>query len=209
MMYPKIENLYKRESSGPRKGKLILGDYRSDLVKYLAESDWIATEKVDGMNIRVMFSPKEGIHFAGRTDNAQLTCDLVERLQELFKGKESFWEHNPDIILFGEGYGHSIQKGYHYKDTKDFVLFDIWSGKLWYAPEVVEQVAKTTLGCASVPFVIRGPLAKMEGFVTRGLRSYWGDFLAEGVVAQPRIPVYDRFGNRVIVKIKTKDFKVD
>jgi hypothetical protein len=40
-----------------------------------------------------------------------------------------------------------------------------------------------------------------------GLKSQWGDFEAEGIVARPKVDLFDRGGNRIICKIKGKDFK--
>jgi hypothetical protein len=42
--------------------------------------------------------------------------------------------------------------------------------------------------------------------VRAGQKSRWGDFLAEGVVATPRVPLNTRNGARIIAKIKHRDF---
>ena len=42
--------------------------------------------------------------------------------------------------------------------------------------------------------------------VRKGFKSFWGDFRAEGLVVRPGADLLDRHGNRVITKIKHKDF---
>ena len=37
--------------------------------------------------------------------------------------------------------------------------------------------------------------------------TFWGDFQAEGYVARPSIELHTRGGDRIITKIKCKDFR--
>jgi len=39
-----------------------------------------------------------------------------------------------------------------------------------------------------------------------GFNSMWGNFIAEGIVARPKIEIVARNGKRLITKIKHKDF---
>jgi len=39
-----------------------------------------------------------------------------------------------------------------------------------------------------------------------GLVSKWGDFEAEGIVARPAVELKTRAGERIITKLKTRDF---
>jgi hypothetical protein len=39
-----------------------------------------------------------------------------------------------------------------------------------------------------------------------GFKSQWGDFIAEGIVARPVVELKSRNGDRIITKIKYKDF---
>ena len=43
--------------------------------------------------------------------------------------------------------------------------------------------------------------------VKKGYNSAFGEFLAEGLIAEPLVPMFNRKGERVITKIKTRDFK--
>ena len=49
-------------------------------------------------------------------------------------------------------------------------------------------------------------LADMVEMAQVGMRSRWGDFLSEGIVARPATEIRARNGRRIITKVKTKDF---
>jgi hypothetical protein len=42
--------------------------------------------------------------------------------------------------------------------------------------------------------------------VSGGIKSTWGEFQAEGIVARPATELISRGGHRVITKIKCRDF---
>ena len=63
------------------------------------------------------------------------------------------------------------------------------------------------LGLDFVPIVHTGSIQSAVDIVKSGLHSIIGNCEAEGLVGVPVIPIYDKLGNRIIVKIKAKDFK--
>jgi len=77
LIYHKIETLYERDE---RTHKLARPFTLKNPV-YGIIKEWEFTEKIDGTNIRIMWSPSEDITFGGRTDNAQLPADLVNILK--------------------------------------------------------------------------------------------------------------------------------
>lgn len=134
-------------------------------------------------------------------------------------------------ILFGEGYGPKIQNGGNYRDDQSFVLFDVKVGDWWLKRPTVNYVA-TSLGIDSVPVIGRGTLHDAIDIVStgltwdrngkmtnwgghdennkrrfNGLKSQWGNFEAEGIVARPVAELFDRAGNRIITKVKAVDFR--
>ena len=138
-----------------------------------------------------------------------------------------------DVILFGEGYGPKIQNGGNYRDDVSFVLFDVKIGEFWLDRANVDDVAEK-LGIDSVPVIGHGTLydairivagrerkpvwqdPRNQGYepdyyedVPTGafLKSQWGDFEAEGIVARTSVPLFDRKGQRIITKIKAVDFR--
>lgn len=196
-MYHKINALYNRNE----RGKLLIGEWCKPEFEYLKDAQWEFTEKVDGTNIRVMFDGQ--LRFGGRTESAQIPAHLVNRLNDIFD--PSMGDLFPDpVTLYGEGFGAKIQKGGGQYGDVDFVLFDVKIGDWFLRREDVEDVA-SKLGIQCVPILGHGSLAVGERLV-QNLKSKWGDFWAEGVVARPRVQLYNRMGERVIAKIKRRDY---
>lgn len=206
--YHKINTMFKRNMAGDK--KIIINDWSDPAVEYLKNNKWTFTEKVDGTNIRISWDGKDVI-FGGKTDGAQIPAGVIDALNKQFYStpakvrlREVFPEG--DVIFYGEGYGAKIQSGGNYGTTQDFVLFDIKIGDLWLERHNVEDIAlKLHLGY--VPVIGEGTLAQAIKLVQNNLQSRWGNFEAEGIVARPTIELLDRRGNRIITKIKARDFK--
>ncbi len=205
--YHKIETVYKRDPETNFK-TLIANEYALPEFGYLANNDWYFTEKVDGTNIRIS-SDGDRLIVKGRTDNAQIPTYLLDTLSKLFCPKElSAFFGEDDYCLYGEGYGAKIQKGggnYNPNGT-NFVLFDVKIEKWWLKREDVVDIA-SKLSLNVVPIIGAGTLNDMVSAVKNGITSRWGMFAAEGIVARPRTELMTRGGQRIITKIKTKDFK--
>lgn len=231
--YPKIQTLFKRHLDGPKKGKMIRGEWTTPELEYLADNEWSFTEKVDGTNIRVLLSRVGDdlvCYFGGRSNNAVLPAPLKDYLDETFPSSPdgnhiSLWMKDNDlseVVLFGEGYGPKIQGGGKYRDNHSFVLFDVKIGDFWLQRKDVNDVADR-LGIECVPVLGYGTLQDAIDIVSTGitfnsgggvvkwgnggLKSQWGDFEAEGIVARPMVPLFNRMGERIITKIKSVDFK--
>ena len=205
--YHKIPTVFKRNPDTKFR-TLLEGEYATPELKYLRFNDWLFTEKVDGTNIRVMWQPETGFTFGGKTDNAQIPGRLTNRLNEMFSDKTGAFMSAFDgpVCLYGEGYGAKIQKGGgNYSGTQEFVLFDVKVGYWWLEWENVVDVA-SKLGLRVVPVYAAGPLPKMIDVVRAGIKSAWGDFPAEGLVARPVVSLMARNGSRIVTKLKTKDF---
>lgn len=209
--YHKIETVFQRDMEGTK--KLIEGEYRDETVTFLSNCVWLWTEKVDGTNVRVHWDG-HAVEFGGRTDKANLPAPLVEKLNEYFGGEtnaqmfEQMFGEN-DVILFGEGYGAKIQSGGDYTDGKsvDFILFDVMVGGMYLKRESVEDIA-LTMGVDVVPVVHEGNISSAVDFVKSHPMSWLGNHKheMEGVVGRPEVELKDRRGNRMIVKIKYRDF---
>jgi hypothetical protein len=208
--YHKIETLFERDKQtftvDPTKLKsLVLGTI----------TKWDVTEKIDGTNVRVMLSGGgEGkVSFGGRTNNAQMPGDLIAHLIDKFsegKMREVLWiDQTPpsSVVLYGEGYGAGIQKiGGLYRPDKSFILFDVLvAGKYWLDQEDVASIA-ARLDVPVVPYLGRMTLDEIVDFVKYPFPSKIGTAPAEGIVARPIEPLFDKRGNRIIIKLKTKDF---
>ena len=89
-----------------------------------------------------------------------------------------------------------------------FILFDIRVGKWWLTIEDINDIGKK-LGIDVVPVVGRGSLLDAVDRIKSGITSTFGDFLAEGIVLCPSVPLFNRAGNRIITKLKHCDFGIN
>ena len=141
MEYHKINSIYKRDE----KTKEFTNEFSLPEFEYLKDNLWEFTEKIDGTNIRIIWEDGE-LRFGGKTDNAQMPMKLLEKLQIIFtkeKMQSVFPEPEGKIILYGEGFGASIQSGGKYiRDGVDFILFDVLIDRWWLNRESVEDIAK-------------------------------------------------------------------
>lgn len=207
--YQKIETVFERDTEGTK--KLIEGKFRNQIVEYLKNCEWIFTEKIDGTNIRVLWNG-HNFEFAGRTDKASIPPFLLKKLQDIFCNNEmeQMFEqlfNEKEVIICGEGYGNRIQKvgKYYIEYGVDFIVFDIIINDYYLSRGDVEVICKQ-LGLDIVPVVYKGNIANAVKLVKNNLPSKIGSCQAEGLVGVPIIPVYDKFGKRIIIKIKGNDF---
>ena len=206
--YHKIETVFNRSTDGDK--RLIWGDYRNETVEYLADNIWQFTEKIDGTNIRIHWDG-HNVEIGGRTDRAQIPKHLMDYLSATFLTPEveELFEQTygeKDVMLFGEGYGTKIQNGGDYRSDVSFILFDVLIGDNWQSREWVEATAKM-FGIDVVPIVLEGTIGDGIDYVMQHNNSTIGKAVMEGVVGRPKVEMKDRLGNRIIVKIKWKDFK--
>lgn len=212
MKYHKIQSLYKRHDDGSFNRE----EFSRLEFEYLYDNVWEGTEKIDGTNIRVYYSPYyRTIDFRGRTDKAQLPEHLktylfntliVGKMEETFPDGEETPE-DKTIILYGEGFGHKIQKGGKYLGNEvGFALFDVFVSGWWLRRDDVEGIAHN-LGVFHCPVRFRGSLDEAGKMVAEGFTSVFGTADAEGLVLRPAVELFDRAGQRIITKLKTKDFR--
>ena len=212
--YHKILSLFKRDMEGDK--KFIIGEWVTPELEYLKDNDWVWTEKVDGTNIRVMWNGKDVV-YGGRSDNASLPVPLIYKLNEMFnvlpqrqKFIADFGEEEVGVVFYGEGYGARIQKGggNYIADGVSFVLFDfdVAVNGVYLERENVEDIADK-FGIKVVPIIRYGTLEEAIEMTKKGFNSQWGDFIAEGIVARPRVEMRTRRGERIITKVKYKDFQ--
>lgn len=212
--YHKIQTIFKRDE----RGLIQPGEWSCPEFEYLSTSPWLWTEKVDGTNIRLHYTPGEfggTVQVGGRTDQAQLPAKLVANLDEAGltlagQFKEIFGEDSATI--YGEGYGAGIQKGGVYRPDQSLVIFDVKVGDWWLRREDVIDVA-SKLGLEVVAPVGRMTiygaieLIKQEVATPGSLRSRWEGALMEGLVGKPTVDLFNRRGDRIVAKIKVKDFR--
>jgi len=204
--YHKIQSIFKRDD---KTHKFLDGIWALPEFEYLKNNQWEFTEKIDGTNIRVGWDG-ENITYGGRTDNAQIPTFLLTRLQELFtpeKLRIAIGAEPIDTMLCGEGFGAKIQKGggNYIPNGVDFILFDVLISGWWLRRNDVRGIAES-LGIRLVPIVGYGSIGEAIEIVRSGYNSSFGDFNAEGLVLRPTTELFTRHGQRIITKLKTKDF---
>lgn len=214
MEYPKIQTVWLRDPKTFHR-TLLEGEWALPEFKFLRACEWEWTEKVDGTNIRIAFDGMaNSVQFAGRTDRAQIPGRLYARLRELFPPEKMSATFGAErVTLYGEGYGAGIQKpigACYLADAQDFILFDVRIGEWWLERENVAGIAGA-LGIRVVPVVGYGTLDQAIDRVRRGYPSTLaeGRCTSEGLIVRPTAELRTRAGDRIISKIKHKDFAPD
>lgn len=213
--YHKIQSLYQRNDRGD-----FMPYYSCPEFEYLRDLQWDWSEKIDGTNIRIELSKEydDDIEvgeplvrrIGGRKENSQIPAKLIARLDEIFPLK-SLLRSFPDseVTLYGEGIGPGIQKGGgNLRAYPDFVLFDVKVGDWWLRRENVAEIAKT-FAVQMAPHIGMGTLDEAEERVKHGFESKCAQkpgTMAEGLVLRPMVDLFARNGDRVITKIKTRDY---
>lgn len=209
IQYHKIQTVFLRSPESNYK-TLMEGQWALPEFEILKDIPWTWTEKIDGTNIRVCWNGAT-VQFNGKTDDAMMPPFLLKVLQQKFTPalmKAAFADAT-EVCLYGEGYGAKIQKGGNYlADRTDFILFDCKVGPWWLTRESLEDIA-AKLDIGIVPMVGNGTLTEAIEFVRKGFKSTIAqnkDYDAEGLIMKPAVELFNRQGNRIVAKIKHRDF---
>lgn len=223
--YPKIDTLYDRDGKYVIVGKLRRPEF--GIIKR-----WSLTEKIHGMNTRVTLFDNGDVIYGGKTDDAIIPQELLDYLKKTFtpeKMKEVFWLSDKpkpkSATIYGEGYGPKIVAGSgKYRKDISFRLFDSLiigdSGNWWLERNNLEDIARK-LGINCVPilgtidFLPESPEDIKRIFLddmnkNRLVAIEEGgmvDMIPEGIVAITEVPLFNKKGDRVVWKLKMKDFK--
>ena len=115
------------------------------------------------------------------------------------------------IYIYGEFFGKKIQAGGNYdKDKNRFSIFDICVQGWWVPIDMLNDYAEK-LGLDVAPYIGQMTIEEAEKMVMKGFKTRVPDvsnpdYLEEGIVARPVVPIKDPRGRRIIVKIKTCDY---
>lgn len=215
--YQKINTIYKRDLET---NQLIYGDWSLPEFEYLKGCKFRAEEKIDGTNIQIRFNGVR-VEFGGRTEKANIPPHLLRKLEELFtvdKMRKAFPPENENdhdspytnLTLYGEGYGVKIQKGgeRYIKDDVSFILFDAKIDRWWLRRPDVEKIV-SDLEIKAVPVIGYMTFEEAAKYVSNGYKSLIAEdptYDAEGLVLKTDVGLLDRSGQRIIAKIKARDF---
>lgn len=116
------------------------------------------------------------------------------------------------VYIYGEFFGKKIQAGGNYdKEKNRFNVFDICV-QGWYIPIDMLKEYCYVLGLDIVPYIGQMNIEEAEDMVQKGFKTLVPnaanpDYLEEGIVARPIVPIKDPRGKRIIVKIKHCDYR--
>jgi hypothetical protein len=201
--YASIKNVFKRDHDT---GKILPGEFSLPEFEYLQLCKWTFTEKMEGMNTRVILD--DGVDFRGRSDAARMPGRLMKHLRDTFdieSVRDESITYGEGLCLYGEGVGAGIPQSVKYGSSQFFVLFDVMTDYGWASRRDVVDIAKY-LHIPVVPVVFEGTLKQAITLVNFGVKSVHGDFFAEGLVGRPELELRDQYGGRITCKIKHRDF---
>lgn len=203
MQYHKIPSVFKRDPRTEYK-TFLFGKYTRKEFRQLKDSPWVGTEKIDGTNVRLYKSGR----IAGRTHKATFNIVVLEKLEQ-YSAILQQSDLPEDTVLYGEGYGCDIRSGDHYiADGNDFVLFDVMIAGTFQLRNSVEEIAEK-LGIKVAPILATHSLVTWVELISKG--EYMDSLLHpgvknEGVILKPQDESYNGKQQRIITKLKFKDF---
>lgn len=218
MQYPKINNLYKRVTDGPDKGRIMIGKYSE--LEFEAIDKWIYTEKIDGTNTRIYYNSEDSsVIILGKGDKSIFPPGLKEYLGKLFTVEKlsSVFPDGGKIIFYGESFGKGIQEPCGSKYNPNgyyFMLFDILmiddvddQYEWWLEFDNVQDIGDK-LCIDTVPLIGVGDKEEIFDYVRNEYKSRISDQTIEGVVATSYPMMYYRKSKTPIrFKLKVKDVK--
>jgi hypothetical protein len=210
-MYHKIANLHRRS---PETHKLT-DEYTNPVCRSVRS--WWAYEKCDGMNIRIILSNPAQVdrkipEIRGRTDNATMSQHWLEYLLEMFPAEkiaslpEEIWEGSNELVVYGELMGPKINGNPHGFPGLEFRMFDVAGKRMLRKPEAL-QVATHLNARFPALLAWNAPLDEIEEHFREYKTGFPHNSYFEGVVITPPEDLFDRYGNRMIFKLKTRDLR--
>lgn len=214
--YPKIETVYKRDMEGTK--KLIKGEFQNDTIKMLSEFPiWDCYEKLDGSNFQIFWDGYK-ITLIGRQEESDTPKHIQTYFDEKFSNNETeeLLEqtfHNKPMVFYFEAIGKKIQTyGARYGDVR-FVLLDVYNvnNNSWWSYDGIKELARA-LNVEYKPLLLEN--VTLDGAIefvkdTRFSEIAKSPLPMEGLVCIPHQELKDSNGDRIIVKIKGKDFCPD
>lgn len=190
--------------------------FRDPLVAMLSHQIWTTRRKLDGANLRVQWNGEQ-VLWNGKTNNFVCNNNLRKYMQETFPEEifEERFGRSPIVTIFGEHMGPKVQGNELGLDKDEIIIFDVNINGFWQEKDNVREIAKY-FNCRTCYDFMEYDNGKnsiidmnKETFtlnelilaVASGLLQKW-----EGVVATPTVECRNQRGERVIVKVKTKDY---
>lgn len=229
--YPKILAPFKRETN---KSKYVNESlWSKPEFKMLKEVEWVWTAKADGTSIKLYWNGDK-VQFFGHTDKSQLSKLTLDYLNKTFgtPEAESVFESlygSNEVNVYGEFCSKEMNEDYGHPNGM-FYVFDVQnatSGKWWDRNSVVEFA--DSFDIQAVPIMLKGTIDEAVRFVRLANRTWNKDFKTsyfistneksylvdcpffesaklEGLVGRLPYELLDANGERIITKVKCKDY---
>lgn len=182
--------------------------YRSKAQEILLFKELYALEKVHGTSANISWKEGKVSYFPGG--------ESLSKFKSLFN-EERLVKHftelgHEEVVVYGEAYGGSCQKmSYMYGPELRFIVFDVFINNIWLDVPNMDEVA-TRLEQEVVPWrKIVCDLAAIDNERDRPSevavrRGFTEEHVREGVVLRPLAEMFNRYGERMIVKHKHEKF---
>ncbi len=216
--YHKINGVFERYTGleqipeGFKKGDFKKGIFAKAEYEYLYDTPWEWTEKVNGMNCRIVCESSKwaySISIKGKTSNSMIPSKLLDWFEEWRSQNREIIETSfPEgAILYGEGIGPGLQKNEGAIDSYSIVLFDVLVDSWWLRRDSVDEVGKE-INLETVNVVSTSSLKSAINHFEIGemTPSHVHGGPMEGWVGRPSLMLFDRGGSMIITKLKWKDF---
>lgn len=178
------------------KGKTDNANIPSHLLKYMQET--FTEEKVlNALGLKKNMNQHDWIE-KGWIVSSEDPTPVYEKIPKMY-------------TLYGEGYGVKIQKGggRYLSNAVAFRGFDVKVNDLYLLSDNVKDIYGK-LGVELVPDLGMMTIDEAIGIVKQGFVSRISEdktYIAEGIVLKTPFGLKDRFGRRLIIKIKYKDYE--
>lgn len=168
-----------------------------------------ASEKIDGTSVGIVWDG-ERISFVGHTEKSQFCPRYLEYLQNSFGTSEfeSVIEEvfgDSPVTIFGEGISRDYNVHYGFPEG-NFIMYDIQNPDgTFYNRDAVKEIAKKL--DLLYPWEEMMTLKEAVDFIMGRPQSVLcaGNKM-EGLVLRSPVELYTNNGDRVICKVKVKDF---
>ena len=225
--YGKTYGPFKRDT---KTGAVIHGKWTHPVFDYLKDARWRFTEKLDGTNMRLIYTPPLMSHsemgsfkhmgscvsLKGRSDAADVHGTLAEWAKDITAKRFetalhelAFYAAEP-VCIYGEGIGEGIQKGGTNYGPTHFRAFAVKSRGVFWEPRYAEALIRHKLGIPMAPVILEATLLEGIEYMKKGFRTcITGEEqgYAEGLIGVPTVPLTTPQLDRIVVKIKACDFQ--
>lgn len=192
-----------------KKRKLIIESgcgYRTKALEYLCYQEWNFKRKIDGANLRVQWNGEQAL-WNGKSNSFACGANLTEYMNETFLEEifEEKFGRDKVVTLFGEHMGPKVQGNELGLKKDEFILYDVNIDGTWLDMNGIRETAEYfkirtvyDLMDNEYPYDTLDELIRR---VSSGEFAQW-----EGIVATPEVELRDQNGQRIIVKIKNRDY---